>query len=79
MKRNYSTFLIHYTKNDKKLLKRSILKNSEVLKLSYIAEPPTAGSNLNHRFKVKKSREEFELVIQIRTGGSRFKFINLDY
>ena len=43
-------------------------------KLSYVAELPSACSNLNHQFYLK---DGFESVIQIWTGGMQFKFINI--
>ena len=47
-------------------------RRPNLMNLNRVAELPTAGLNLSHqRWKVK---EEFESVIQIRTGDRQFKF-----
>ena len=42
------------------------------MNLSYFAELPTAGSNLNHRFKVQSFRKDLNRGFRTLTGGRQF-------
>ena len=46
------------------------------MNLSDVAELPTAGSALNHWFKVKDPKEGFESVIQNWTNGGSSHLLN---